>query len=105
MQIQDKKLACNHCGGGRFNHRRIRLAMDWAILRTHADLYICCGCGMLHWFVDPPEYTPDPDIGKFRVLYPPGPCPECGVMIGTNQAVCDGCGFDRGKGGGVGASD
>ena len=105
MQIHGKKLSCHHCDGDRFNHIRTRLATDWAILREHADLYACCDCGMLHWFVDPPEHTHASDIGKFRVIYPPGPCPRCSVMIKTNQAVCVECGFDRGKASGTDSGD
>lgn len=104
MKIGGKTLSCNHCGGGRFKHHQTRITTDAGLLlgdlfgRKYADLYACSDCGMLHWFIDPPEPDEHSDVGTFKVRYPPGACPECGVMMQTNQAECVGCGFDRGSG-------
>ena len=62
--VNNKRVACPHCGNDIFEHRAILLntpgmtffGFDWAN-RTAAAL-LCTTCGHIQWFAKEPERTP-----------------------------------------------
>jgi hypothetical protein len=66
-RIGGVRLSCKHCGGEAFTHRQGQLNtaamsflnLDW--LNRSADIYVCDGCGFLHWFLEAGER--DPAVG------------------------------------------
>lgn len=101
ITIADKKLACAHCGGEHFNHRRAQLNTALATffgvdaLDTSADVYACRRCGRLEWFLEPDlQYIAQ--TAPTAEGAPAMECPSCNLIIGAGRPVCGNCGWRRG---------
>jgi hypothetical protein len=117
VSIKNRSLQCKHCGHGQFVHRNAKLNtglmefLDVGWMNRSADVYVCAGCGFLHWFLEPqveeaapvlqnrslaeeaqspvpPEEPAPPDD-----LSEASACLSCGQRIPAGSDTCSSCGW------------
>jgi len=95
VEVGGVALSCKHCGKLKFRHRQSRVNnaglafLKLEILDPHADIYICDGCGFLHWFLDPEDFKDTRLGGDLAEVS----CLSCGAEIPPEVEECGKCGW------------
>lgn len=95
VKIKGVLLRCKHCGGDQFVETRGQLTtplknflgIDWS--EPCADVYVCTGCGFLHWFLS--RDLIEEAVSDAMEL--DTDCLSCGGTIPAGSEVCPRCGW------------
>jgi uncharacterized protein len=96
LEIAGAPLRCQHCGHRHFLEKKAQLNtslltffdLDW--LNRSAMLYVCCRCGLIHWFL--------PGIGEVEEIDDaPVDCLSCGASLPGGATQCPSCGWSYKK--------
>ena len=109
FSVAGRKVACEHCGGDRFEQRYYSLETTFrrGIFADTATVFICTGCGRVAWFVEPPIDTREEDAAVNAEEAPWLPaepasgareaeettCLKCGAAIPADKEACPACGW------------